>query len=179
MSIGQKIKDARIKKGLTQEDLAAKTDISIRTIQRIENDEVDPRSFTLQAIATVLEIEYEELVKLSKNNTEINENNKGNIWIPLIHLSGLCILLIPPLIIWVWKKDSLKEIREHAVDVVNFQLSMLLYLFVSSFLIILIIGLPMLVFLGLFSTVIILINTIKVLNKQTYKYPFCIKILKR
>ena len=45
MSIGQKIKDARIKKGLTQEDLAAKTDISVRTIQRIENEEVAPRTF--------------------------------------------------------------------------------------------------------------------------------------
>ncbi len=123
-----------------------------------------------------MEIEFEELIQ---NGTESQTVGNNSIWIPLIHLSGLFNLPIPPLIIWIWKKDSVTGIREHAIDVVNFQICMLLYLLVSSFLLILIIGLPMLIFLGLFSTAVILINTLKVLNKQNYKYPFCIKILKR
>ncbi len=42
MSLGLKIKDVRLKKGLTQSELADETSITLRTIQRIENNEVKP-----------------------------------------------------------------------------------------------------------------------------------------
>jgi len=42
MKTGEKIRDLRIKKGMTQEELAEKTELSVRTIQRIESGEVDP-----------------------------------------------------------------------------------------------------------------------------------------
>ena len=51
MKTGLVIKELRIKKGLTQEELADKTELSARTIQRIENGEVDPRAYSLQMIA--------------------------------------------------------------------------------------------------------------------------------
>ena len=45
METGKLIRELRIKKGMTQEELADKTEVSSRTtIQRIENGEVDPRS---------------------------------------------------------------------------------------------------------------------------------------
>ena len=62
MKTGQLIRELRLKKGITQEELAAKTDISVRTIQRIESGDVDPRAFTLQSIAAALEVDYEVLV---------------------------------------------------------------------------------------------------------------------
>ena len=76
------------------------------------------------------------------------------------------------------QKDKIRNIREHAIDVVNFQLSMLIYLIPSGLLVLVLIGLPIVIFLGVFSTVIIIINTIKVINNQPYKYPMTIKILK-
>jgi uncharacterized Tic20 family protein len=178
MTIGYFIKEARLKKGMTQEELAAKTDISVRTIQRIEKDEVDPRSYTLHTIASVLEIAYEELINLSNNDADEENSEECKIWLPLLHLSGLFILLLPPIIIWIWKKEKIPAIRKHAVDVVNFQFSMTIYLFSSVFLTLFIIGIPLLILLGLFSTAIIIINTIKVINNQPYKYPFTIKIIK-
>ena len=39
MTTGQLLKDLRLKKGLTQEELSSRTGISVRTIQRIEKDE--------------------------------------------------------------------------------------------------------------------------------------------
>ena len=122
MKTGLFIKDLRLKKGLTQEELADKTDISVRTIQRIENGEVDPRLYTLQSIALALEIDYAELVNYESDDlTEIGLNNK-NIWLPILHLSGLFIMVFPPIIIWLWQKDKIKSINEHAINVVNFQL---------------------------------------------------------
>jgi transcriptional regulator with XRE-family HTH domain len=58
METGRLIKELRVKKGMTQEELAAKTEVSARTIQRIENGEVDPRAYTLQMIARALEARY-------------------------------------------------------------------------------------------------------------------------
>ena len=164
MTIGQFIRETRLKKGMTQEELAAKTDISVRTIQRIENGDVDPRS--------------EEFLKYGKDEPTTEPSRKNNNWLALLHVSGLFILLVPPIIIWMWQKDGIPNIREHAIDVVNFQLSMLIYLIPSSILAMEKLGHPIVIFLGVYSTTINIINTIKVLNHQPYKYPITIKILK-
>lgn len=178
MKTGQKIKDLRIKKGMTQEELAEKTELSVRTIQRIENGEVDPRSYTLQAIASVLDVDYNELNIMDDVEFEKKAQTENTIWLALLHLSGLFIMLFPPIIIWAWKKNTIKNINPHAIDVINFQLSMLIYMIPAGLLVLLLIGLPIVIFLGIFSTVVIIINTFKVINSQPYKYPWSIKILK-
>src|SRR5688572_6486937 len=79
MKTGELIKQLRQKKGITQEELAAKTDISVRTIQRIESGEVDPRAFTLQSIASALEVDFEVLASTESEVIEeaiVRENNK-------------------------------------------------------------------------------------------------------
>lgn len=169
---------------MTQEDLAAKTDVSARTIQRIENSDVDARAYTLQSIATALEVDFETLNNIG--NTDVDEVaiNNGRIWLPLLHLSGLGNLLIPPLLIWVIKKNAVKQMQQHGIAVLNFQLSILLYevlaltpaIFIPT--IIFMTVMPMLIILNLFSLAMVLINTIKVINGQHYKYPLSINILK-
>jgi len=178
MSIGEFIKEQRIQKGLTQEELAEKINITVRTIQRIEKGEVNPRLFTLQVISDVLEIDYEKLIKFESYRKKSKKSKNDSLWIALLHLSGLFILVIPPIIIWLLKKDEVEQINDHAIDVVNFQISMLIYLIPSSFLVIVLIGLPLVISLGIFSTVVIIINTIKAINEKPYKYPLSIKILK-
>ncbi|MGD0590604.1 MAG: helix-turn-helix domain-containing protein [Bacteroidota bacterium] len=178
MKTGQLIKELRLKKGLTQEDLAAKTYISARTIQRIENDEVDPRAYSLKIIAAALEVDFEVLANCDKGVSEDAKPDYNNLWLALLHLSGLFILLIPPVIIWFWKKDKIKNMREQGIDVINFQLSMLIFLVPSGILAVFLITIPIIIFIGLFSTVVIIVNTIKVINNQPYKYPMTIKILK-
>ena len=61
MELYQKIVNTRKQKGLTQEQLADLSNITVRTIQRIESGESNPRAFTLKAIASVLDISFEEL----------------------------------------------------------------------------------------------------------------------
>lgn len=62
MQPGKKIAAARKLKGLTQEELADLSQITVRTIQRIEAGANTPQSFTLKAIAKALDIEYEKLM---------------------------------------------------------------------------------------------------------------------
>lgn len=174
MTTGQLIKNLRDQKGITQEELAGKTGLSVRTIQRIENGEVDPRAYTLQTIAEALEVEY---VFLNSSGTA-NQRFNPNIWLPLLHLSGMFILVLPPLIIWALLKDKVRDINKHGADVMNFQFNMLIFLIPAGFLVMVLIGLPIVIFLGIYSTVIILINTIKVINDQPYNYPVKFRLLK-
>lgn len=172
MKTGELIKRLRSKKGITQEELAARTEISVRTIQRIENGEVDPRAHTLQSIAAALEVDFEVLAVTESSDGDMkNEDSK---WLPLLHLSGLLLLIIPPIILWIWKRDKVENIQKHAFDVINFQLSMTLYLLPCVLFSIY----PFLVILGVYSQVIIIINTVKVTNFHSYKYPLTIRFLK-
>jgi len=174
--IGQKIQLLRKLKGLTQEDLADKTNLSVRTIQRIEKGDVDPRTYTLNVLAEALEVEIGDLLPESETNPDKVQSSSG--WNAILHLSGFFCLLIPPLVIWLWKRDEYPEMRGHAIDVLNFQISMWIYMFGASLLIILIIGLPILILLGIYSSFIVIINTLKVLNGNSYRYPLSISILK-
>jgi transcriptional regulator with XRE-family HTH domain len=77
MSLGLKIKDVRLKKGYTQSQLADETSITLRTIQRIENDEVKPSLHSLKELSRVLETDFSELNHKSKEKSyEFNFNFK-------------------------------------------------------------------------------------------------------
>ena len=58
--LGQKILELRKQKGFTQEELVTQCNINVRTIQRIEAGEVNPRSHTGQIILEVLGADYFE-----------------------------------------------------------------------------------------------------------------------
>ena len=59
--LGKKIVELRMAKGLTQEELVELCNISIRTIQRIENGEVTPRSFTVKTILAALGYDLDQI----------------------------------------------------------------------------------------------------------------------
>lgn len=59
----------------------------------------------------------------------------------------------------------------------NFQISMALYLFAASALVFLIIGLFILPLLGIFIGVVTIVNTVKVAAGQDYHYPFSLDFL--
>lgn len=178
MKVGQLVKELRLKKGVTQEDLAAQTGISVRTIQRIESCEVNPRSHTLQTIATALEVEFESFAVSEPISDDADGAKPSTVesskWLPLLHLSGLLILIVPPIILWILKRNEVEGIKKHAFDVINFQLSMSLYA-----LLILIMGIkPIVILLFLYSQVVIVINCVRVTSSQSYKYPLSIRFLK-
>lgn len=69
--LGRRISELRNAKGLTQEELVEKCNISVRTIQRIENGDVTPRNYTIKTIMEVLEY---DLNKISEDNKESLQN---------------------------------------------------------------------------------------------------------
>lgn len=56
--LGKKLTEIRKQKGITQEELVARCNVTVRTIQRIESGEVTPRPSTLKLIFEALEYDW-------------------------------------------------------------------------------------------------------------------------
>lgn len=113
-----KVKILREQKNLTQTELAEKSGLSLRTIQRIESGQ-SLKGFTLKAIAQTLEIEPENLFSKEEENFQIDRAK-------LINLSALSGLIIPfggiifPAILTYRTQDSVN--RELGKSVIGVQI---------------------------------------------------------
>ena len=67
MNLSKRIKKSRTKNGLTQLDLSEKSGISLRTIQRIENEEVTPSIYSLNKISEILNEDFSSSDNKSKS----------------------------------------------------------------------------------------------------------------
>ncbi len=172
MKTGLLIKELRVKKGLTQEELASLTDLSARTIQRIENGEVDPRSYTLQMIAKALDVDFSVFVDNSQDECQSSTMKNENHWLALLHLSGLLPLFFPSVLIWNHKKDKSKEANKHFRAVISLQLT-ILGIVLFGFWIFWKVNQPAPLFGGLLAGGLLsIINSIKVVNGSPFINPF-------
>ena len=62
--VGDRLRDLRKRKLLTQEQLAERSGVGIATIVRVERNQVEPRGSTIRKLAEALSVEPEELVKV-------------------------------------------------------------------------------------------------------------------
>ncbi len=85
--MGNQVKALREKKNLTQNELAEKAKLSLRTVQRIEAGNA-LKGFTLNSLALALESLPEELLVATENPIDISRAK-------MINLSALCGLIFP------------------------------------------------------------------------------------
>ena len=99
-------------------------------------------------------------------------------WAMGCHLIALCGYLIPiasiiaPLILWLMKREDGPFIDEQGKESLNFQISWSIYMFCAAILIIILIGIPILIILGLVNCVLIVVAAIRANDGGHYKYPF-------
>ena len=133
---------------------------------------------------------------------EDNTSNE-NLWLVAMHLSNIIPLLIAPLLIWSWKKNQSYKIDRQGRDVLNFQVTMLLLLFLGGCLLMLVpavftflgeaqvniwkFGLleimvlcaPMpMIIIGLFCTYQGVVNAMRALSDKPIHYPLTIPFVK-
>ena len=105
-------------------------------------------------------------------------------WALICHLSALSGYVIPfgnliaPIIIWSMKKDEYPMVDAHGKAVINFQISMTIWMIISGVLILLLIGIPLLILLAILQVVFIIIGAIKADSGELYKYPLSIQFIK-
>ncbi|MDA9968484.1 helix-turn-helix domain-containing protein [Polaribacter sp.] len=102
MDLGDKIKVARSQKGITQKELAEKTGLTERTIQRIENHEVEPSIYSLNKISEILSFDFKtEKLRIMKRRNQVIYT------IMIVWTIALAFNLIFPQIL------SLLKVRKH------------------------------------------------------------------
>lgn len=192
--LAQRLKEIRNRKGISQEVLAEKSGLSLRTIQRIENNETVPRGDTLKRIAMALGTSLDDII-----DWKIQENQN---YLILMSLSALGFLFFPllgiiiPLIFWIFKKDKLKHVNCLGKSILNFQISWTLFLILNYILIltgsystilnmlfpnlvlnIYSIFIPLII-LYPYNILVILINTLRIYRKKSFRFVPAIPILK-
>lgn len=119
--LGTRLTAARKARGFSQESLAEESGISLRTLQRIENEGTNPHGDTLKRIASVLEISIDELLD---NSLEEDYN-----YIRGMHYVALTFIILPmaniilPIIFWIRKKDKVKDLNIYARNLLNWQIT--------------------------------------------------------
>ena len=119
------IKNIREQKGLTQAELANQTGLSLRTIQRLESSNKEPKGHSLSVLSKVFDMESSALQDQFKSIEDTKASETTSI--RLINLSVLSFLGIPfgniilPLILWRRHRQS-KFVDEMGRRIVNFQI---------------------------------------------------------
>lgn len=127
--LAQRIKALRNRKGFSQEELAEKTGLSLRTIQRIENSETEPRGDSLKRLAAAFDVPADEITDWTI------QEDKG--FLMGLNLSALSFIVFPllgiliPLVIWITKKDKIKQGNDVAKELLNFQITWTMLLFIG------------------------------------------------
>lgn len=63
VKIGDRLKELRMERALTQQELGERAGIGKNTVNRLEQDKTDPRPSTLRKLAASLEVSPTELVR--------------------------------------------------------------------------------------------------------------------
>jgi len=169
-------------KGLTQDELADKTTVGVRTIQRIEKGEVQPHLQTVKLLAVGLDVEVDDLLVIDNPKEETIKRK----WMLLLHASPFFGLIIPfanvlfPLFTWMSKAEDNKVYDAHGRKVINFHCTINLVLLVSLLLFFAIPGYNYFLtaavfFFGIFFSIK---NTMSALDSGTCNYPLSIPFLK-
>ena len=116
------------------------------------------------------------------NDIQITKDERT--WAMLSHFSAFTGLLFPfgnflaPLIIWLIKKDEMPFVEDQGKEVLNFQISMTIYLLISGILCIILIGIPILIGMVIFCFIITIIAAISANDGKFYRYPINLKLIK-
>ncbi|MDX1470845.1 MAG: serine hydrolase [Flavobacteriaceae bacterium] len=181
-SIGNNLIYQRKLKGYSQQELSEKTQVTVRTIQRIEKGEVNPHLQTVKLLATALSIEVEDLMVLDNPKEESIKTK----WLLLIHGTPLLGLAVPfcnvlfPLFLWIHKRDDNPIYDRHGAKVINFQITALI-LFLLSFIALITVqkwGFIMFISILPLTIIIVLVNIIMAVKNHKCYYPFSLPILK-
>lgn len=80
MDFRKRLIEVRNSKGLTQDDVAAKCNLTVRTIQRIESGTVKPRAFTMKIISEVLGFDFFETSNTDYDvDTKVKNSNRKDL----------------------------------------------------------------------------------------------------
>lgn len=190
LDLALRVKELRNKKGFSQEILAEKSGLSIRTIQRIENNETVPRGDTLKRLAIALDASPDEIIdwKIQEDQNFLRFMSLSSLWFLIFPLLGIII----PLVMWIQKKDKLKNVNELGISMMNFQITWtiivsIIFIFLSMIIPdinplnvpTLLILLSPIILLYLYNIIVIISNTIRISKNRPFRYRPALPLIRK
>lgn len=123
----------------------------------------------------------ENMSEKIQENKVLPESERN--WAMLCHLSAFAGFFFPfggiigPLICWLSRKDESAWVDENGKASMNFQISILLYLVLTIPLLFILVGIPIMIFLGTLKIVCIIIASVKSSKGEKFKYPLSIPFI--
>jgi uncharacterized Tic20 family protein len=96
----------------------------------------------------------------------------------LVHILAIFTYFLGPLIIWLLKKDQSPEVEKHAIEVLNFSITIAIAGFICFLLAFVVIGLILLPLLGLYALVNLILGAIAASKGEFRPYPLTLRLLK-
>ena len=116
-----------------------------------------------------------------EENAVLSETERN--WSMLCHLSAFAGFFFPfggiigPLICWLSRRDESSWVNENGKASINFQLSMLLYMVLVIPLCFILIGIPIIIFLGILKVICIILASVKAPKGELFRYPLVIPFI--
>ena len=101
----------------------------------------------------------------------------------LLHVSQFAGILVPfagfilPVVMWITGKEHSETVDKHGKAVLNWMISLIIYLALAGILCVLVIGIPLLILLAVLNVVFVIKGAMKANDGELYEYPMTIKIL--
>ncbi len=108
-------------------------------------------------------------------------DSSERLWATLMHLGAFSIIvwgplsILVPLVIWLAKRDESPYLDDHGREAVNFQISVWIWMTVSTVLILCGIGIFMIIGLVILWPIIIIVNAVRANRGQYIRYPITIR----
>jgi uncharacterized Tic20 family protein len=113
---------------------------------------------------------------VSPGQSEISSDAKNMAM--LCHLLAIFTGFLGPLIIWLIKKDDTPFVDDQGKEALNFQITVLIALLVSSLLMFICIGFFLMPAVAIANVVFCIIAAVKVSHGEAYRYPVNIRFIK-
>lgn len=116
-----------------------------------------------------------------EENKLLTESERN--WAMFCHLSAFAGFFFPfggiigPLIFWLSRKDDSVWVNLNGKAALNFNLSILLYMVLAVPLMIILIGIPIVIALGILKIVCVTIASIKAARGEIFRYPLSIPFI--
>ncbi|UGU18101.1 DUF4870 domain-containing protein [Sinomicrobium kalidii] len=148
-NLGNIVKNLRRSQGVSQELLAEESGLSIRIIQRIEKGETTPNGDTCRKLSDALKVTPNELMNW-KQIEDIDFLKKLNLSALTFIFFPLLGILVPSLV-WISKKDKIKDLDIVAKKLINFEITWTILFFFMPFLITPLLYMTIEIFLQIFN----------------------------
>jgi uncharacterized Tic20 family protein len=119
----------------------------------------------------------------------LSVSSEDRLWGATAHVGSLvaawfALGVLGPIVVLLLKGNESAFVRRHAVESLNFQISLLIYIAVATVAVIFTLGLavfvaiPLAVIVAVLALIAIIMGTLAAHRGQEYRYPLCIRLVK-